>query len=100
MEILIFALATWRMTSLLVSEEGPENILDQFRYKIGIRYDEVGETYGENWFAEAFCCFWCASVWIAFFLLPFYLISPYILLPLAMSGGAILIERVINGQSK
>lgn len=58
-------LITWRLTSLAVSEEGPFDVFARLRDLIGIEYDEFNVCIGTNIFAKAFCCFWCASLWIS-----------------------------------
>ena len=92
--------AVWRLTNLLVSEEGPFGILDLFRHKIGIRYNERAVAYGENVVAEALSCFWCASIWTGFLFVIMYALFPkttfWVELPLAMSAIAILINGLIN----
>lgn len=98
--ILLMPFAVWRITSLLVFEEGPFGILDAFRHEIGIRYDEHSNKYGKNVVADAFSCFWCASIWIGFFWAGMYLLFPeatlWIELPFATSAAAILIDGLMN----
>jgi len=94
-------LATWRITSLLVSEEGPFYILERLRYIIGIRYDESSERYGKHELARAFLCVWCLSIWVGIALAVAYLIASkatiLISFPFALSAAAIVIERLANG---
>lgn len=96
----ILILATWRLTSFLVEEEGPFNIFCKFRHWIGIRYDEWSERYGTNVIASALTCVWCASVWVAIFLAIAYFIAGslvvYVCLPFAISAGAIIIDEIAN----
>jgi hypothetical protein len=65
-EYALVVLAAWRVTSLLVREDGPFDLLARFRYLIGVRYNELSEPYGTNVVASAFACTWCLSVWIGF----------------------------------
>lgn len=98
MAYLILALATWRITSLLVNEYGPFNLLERLRYRLGVRYDESLQRIGTNVVAEAFTCMWCLSVWvgmvlsIALYAMP--VLSVWLFLPFALSAGAIVIERL------
>lgn len=98
MAYLILTLATWRITSLLVNEYGPFNLLERMRYRLGVRYDESLQRIGTNVVAEAFTCMWCLSVWvglvlsIALYAMP--VLSVWLLLPFALSAGAIVIERL------
>ncbi len=98
MAYLILALATWRITSLLVNEYGPFNLLERMRYWLGVRYDEDLRRIGTNVVAEAFTCVWCLSVWVglvlsvALYAMP--VLSVWLLLPFALSAGAIVIDRL------
>jgi len=101
MNLLIAALATWRLTTLLVNEDGPLDMLVKFRSFIGIEWDAQSEPYGTNFIAEAFTCVWCLSIWIgavvAIFVTPTLIWYPAY--ALALSAAAIIIEETINGKS-
>jgi hypothetical protein len=85
---IIMSLATWRISSLLVNEDGPYQTLAEFRSRV-IKY------------TKAFECIWCVSLWIAGFMAIAYYFAPlyaiWIMLPFAISAGAILADRIING---
>jgi hypothetical protein len=78
-------LAVWRVTHLIAVEDGPWDVLRRVR--------NAGERIGLE---RLIHCFYCCSVWVA---IPFALLlthewkSVAIVLP-ALSGGAILLERV------
>ena len=100
-DLVIISLATWRISSLLVHEAGPWNIIARFRHLIGIRYDAWSNPVGNNVFAQALMCVWCISIWVAAFVAPIYFLWPVSRLPilvLAISTGAIIIGE-INGES-
>ena len=93
--VAILALTTWRITSLLVYEDGPKDIFARFRYLIGVRYDDRSEAYGDNQFAKAFTCLWCLSPYVGAILVVLWLLWAgiiYLYLPLALSAAAIMIE--------
>jgi len=78
-------LGCWRITHLLQAEDGPWEIVVRLRRRAG-----------NGFFGKALDCFYCLSVWIAF---PFALVlgdswRQAILLWPAISGGAILLERM------
>lgn len=78
------ALAVWRVTHLVVLEEGPWQLFHRLRL--------LGASLGA---AKLFGCFLCFSVWAA---IPFALLltrrPPELLLLIpALSGAAILLER-------
>lgn len=105
---LLYALATWRITSLFVSETGPGEFFARLRYKMGVRYDEHSRPYGTNIIAEGMTCFWCFSIWAGgvFTLLhliygPERSISTQLIetltLPFALSAAAILLDQLFSG---
>lgn len=65
MDKLLLALAVWRVTSLLVQEDGPYDVFAKLRRFIGVYYDEYSVKRGKNVVASAMTCVWCFSVWIA-----------------------------------
>lgn len=82
--LIISALAVWRLTHLLAAEDGPWDVFVRIRRKIGDGF--------WGWLLD---CFYCLSLWIA---APFaYLVGESLrerlMLWLALSAGAILIER-------
>jgi hypothetical protein len=86
------ALAVWRVTHLLVSEDGPGDIIFRLRSRLGNR--ALGRMMD---------CYYCLSVWFA---LPFALAVADGWLDrlvgwLALSGAACLLERATeHGGSK
>jgi hypothetical protein len=78
-------LSVWRITHLLQAEDGPWDLLVHFRRAVGATI-----------LGALFECFYCLSIWTA---IPFAYfigetwIEKAVLWP-ALSGGAILIERL------
>lgn len=102
MDILILALAVWRASSLLANEDGPYNIFERARMRLGARYLEDGVTrHGTNELSKGVICVWCNSVWIgAIAALAYYLaptLTTWLALPLALSAIAIVTESAVNG---
>ena len=79
LELTIASLAVWRVTSLLVSEEGPWNIFYKIRRALNMNYN-----------IQVLECFLCTSVWVA---LPFAFVYG-IIAWLAISALAIVIEDI------
>jgi hypothetical protein len=81
----IAVLGVWRITHLLVAEDGPADILVKLRAALG-----------NGFWGTLLDCFYCASLWVA---LPFAFtlgaswLERLLLWP-ALSGGAILVERL------
>ena len=84
------SLATWRVTHLLVNEDGPWDVMR------GVRrgFAAIGA-------ARLSACFLCASVWIA---VPFALLigstwREVVLAIPALSGAAVLLERATSADT-
>ena len=99
MDFLLLALATWRLSSLLVQEDNPWDFLARFRRWLGVRYDEHSVFYGLNTLAALFACIWCASVWVGLAMAVAYLTVGrnflLLCLPLALSAMALLLNRMV-----
>ena len=84
-ELTLGILCVWRITYLFVAEDGPAGILVRFRRSLG-----------EGFWGTLLDCFYCLSLWIAApvaFLLSHDWRERF-LLWLALSAGAILVERI------
>lgn len=98
MELAVLALACWRLSSLLSSEEGPWGVFTELRRLVGVTYDEEGTPHGSNTLAKGIICPWCNSVWIGLALAGLYYLwgnSWWLSLPFALSAVAcVLTEKV------
>lgn len=107
-DLLILALATWRLSSLLADEPGPWGLFETLRTKIGIVYLEdstTGDRDGRNELARNVLCTWCNSLYISGLGWAglYALLGPvaiWIALPAALSAAAIYVERFIWRGSK
>lgn len=96
---ILVALATWRISSLLVKEDGPGEIFEKIRVKAGVRYDEYSRPYASSVLAGILSCIWCCSVWVSF--LTGIMLKPrnfadYLIKSLALSASTIIIDEVIE----
>ena len=78
-------LAVWRITHFFNAEDGPFSVVVRLR-----------RLMGASIFGEILDCFYCLSVWVA---IPFAFwmgsgLKEISILWLALSGGAILLERL------
>lgn len=98
--LIVGALATWRLTSLFVSESGPYDIFGRLRDGLGVTYDERSQPRGSNEFATALTCMWCASLWLGgvVALLQGYRLQNVILRALSYSAGTIVLDRWMNAR--
>lgn len=98
----ILGLACWRLSSLLVDEDGPWDMFARLRYKLGVRYDERSVAFGSTMLSNLLLCIWCSSVWVAGSIFLAYLIFPQatlcLMTPLALSALAILVSKVVNNE--
>ena len=99
---ILTALATWRISSLLVHEDGPFNIFKRLRKLAGL--ENVVEI-PDGFFPGVLSCVWCASLWVgAVWALVWWLapeVVEWLALPFALSALAIGLERLVrNGDYK
>lgn len=101
MTIIILALATWRLASLLVYEEGPFSAFLELRKLAGVIHDAENKVMGDDgsFLGRLLNCFWCTSIWAA--LIPAMLLAEsyweWFVFVLAASAGAIMIEEKVYG---
>jgi isoprenylcysteine carboxyl methyltransferase (ICMT) family protein YpbQ len=94
MDILLFlvayGLACYRITQLIVLEDGPFNLSIHTR---ALLIRNAHRNFIINMFAELFQCKYCMGIWVAFllFLLPFP-----IALVFAIAGVQSLIETILD----
>ena len=83
--IILATLATWRVTHLLASEDGPADLIVRFRARLG--HGLMGSLTD---------CFNCLSLWIAAPAALFVTRKPldWLFAWLALSGAACLLERL------
>lgn len=89
-QLLIKLLATWRLTEMLMNEDGPYNVIPEVKYKLGVRHNENGVKYGVTEAGRALVCPYCTSFWlgILFTFLPLWVATPF-----ALSAGWVLIKK-------
>ena len=99
--VVVLGLATWRLASMLATEEGPWSIFERLRRRIGIRRGDEGVPYAESELAKGLMCVWCNSVWIGAAMTIFYVllgdVVMYLTMPLALSAVAVIVEGVASG---
>lgn len=91
LRLLIAALATWRLSSLLVNqkEQGPGRLLHKIRDRVGA-YELGNDDEPITSLGRLFACMWCMSVWVGATLVviaitPFWILT----IPFALSAIAI-----------
>jgi len=83
--LVLAVLATWRLTHLLASEDGPADIIVRFR-----------KLLGQSLLGTLMDCFNCLSLWLAAPMALFVTRQPveWVMSWLALSGAACLLERL------
>lgn len=95
--LVVDILSCYRLTELLVNEDGPFGVFDTLRRKTGIEYmwnadkEEAEVLSYPEW--NPLHCTLCTSVWVAFLMYVFPRTVRYML---AISGGAIIIEKLVS----
>lgn len=102
-------LALWRVSSLFSAtndERGPFDVFIKLRKRAGVIYDDDDKLAGydeSRYSAGLLHCLWCFSLVAALPLGALWLLWPdaarCVSLPLALSAGAIIAQRWINGKS-
>jgi hypothetical protein len=100
---LILALATWRVSYMLVNEDGPYAIVANFRQLLGVRYDDYSQVYGISMPGKLLTCVYCTSVWVSLAYVIIWLVcgstvSVAIALPFALSAVAVIVNNYIDKQ--
>lgn len=91
--------ASWRLSNLLVEEEGPGNIFVKIRKVMGVYYDEYSQKQTTGWLGDLFSCVWCMSVWVSFILVSldkWRFFHQYLVLPLGLSGMVVVVHKLVN----
>lgn len=85
MRFILAVLATWRITHLLASEDGPWDLVVRLRARLG-----------RSFAGRLMDCFYCLSIWVAAPIAFFVTRTPMQLVVtwLALSGAACLLERI------
>lgn len=98
---LIYGLATWRLSSLLVDEAGPGDIFLHLRELAGITHDDekIPVIIPDTFPAGVLSCLWCASMWVGLFWVIFDMLLPLVAvkcaLALALSAVGIGVKKFI-----
>lgn len=97
-EVIIIGLAAWRLSALLSYERGPYNVFFNFRKRLGYEHDEAGipASWPDGW-REIFSCTWCLGPWMAATCYGLWVWQPLIVVVIAASTIAVVVERWNHG---
>lgn len=88
--LVVYGLATWRISYMFMYEQGPFNIMVKLRERTGIRHDDTGHVLAVP-DGNVLGCIYCTSVWVAMCSL---ILPVLVLVPFAVSTIAILVNKV------
>jgi hypothetical protein len=99
LDLAAMGLCTWRLSSLVVNEEGPFCVFLKLRQKLGIIHDPDDKPIdAPDWFLpRLLMCVWCVSVWMGALTYLMWWISPVPVFIFAASAIAILVQRYLDG---
>lgn len=102
---ILLGLATWRLSVLVVREDGPFRVFRKIRELVGITHDEFGKVLQvpDTFWASLLSCVWCTSVWVAVGWMVARYFLPAVAVPLAalfaLSAFAIGFDRLFDSQT-
>ena len=90
--LIIGILATWRISSMLYYEYGPWDLFLKLREAAGVDFtDEDGKPV--SFWGKQFKCFWCITFLVGLVAWPVAIFVPWLLVPFALSAGALLLSQ-------
>lgn len=97
--LIVCGLAVWRLSNMVLFEEGPFWIFVYIRNLTGsILHDDdnVPVQYDVNFWGKLFSCIYCMSIWVAFFFCILAVISVeaavIVGLPFSLSAIAVIVD--------
>lgn len=102
LDLMIIALASFRLARMVARENGPFNIFTKIRSRYGASLNAEGTKWeGEpGTIGDMLSCDPCLQVWFAVLLLPTIIyesLLSYAMLPFALSGLALMFRRFDDG---
>lgn len=97
--LVILALATWRLSSMIVREDGPGYVFRGLREMAGITHDESGGVVmiPDGFLPQLLSCVYCSSIWVGFIWMIFWTLAPVIAIRFAalfaLSTLAVVFDR-------
>jgi Protein of unknown function (DUF1360) len=99
LDLLIGSVATWRITHMLLLENGPFRVFRRLRERFGVVYGADDDTQVVSFKYEITTCPWCLSIWVATaatLLLRWSGVGRWVLLPFISSAGSVIIGKLME----
>jgi hypothetical protein len=93
LNFILYSLATWRISSLLVCEDGPADVFKRLRAAVC----------RSPFFSGLLSCVWCCSVWVGMAFALLGLDAPMVVriaAGLSFSAAAVMIQRWMEVQER
>lgn len=89
---------TWRLSHMLLFENGPFKIFRRLREKLGVVYYPNSDDVASYKY-EITICIWCLSMWVGTGVTIVLLLVPWavwLMLPFVFSASAVILNRVAS----
>lgn len=100
LDFLVAGLATWRITHLLIYENGPFRVFRKLRERLGVVYYEDGDDVLSHKY-EITTCVWCLSVWVGAMVAGLWFVAGsfalWPVMPFALSAIAVILHELRTG---
>lgn len=98
-ELLLASVATWRLSHMLLKENGPFNIFRRARQELGITYYPESNEIAEYKY-EITVCIWCLSMWVGGFITLSYRLfgsaTSWAIIPYVLSAFSASWDRLLH----
>ena len=99
LDILVGGVATWRLTRMFLTENGPYRVFRRIRERFGVVYVDDESLEVSSFKYEITMCMWCMSVWVGLALTLLQRFVPggrWFLLPFIYSAINVLVGRTLE----
>lgn len=95
-DLIVRALATWRVANILISERGPFDAFTTIREYFGVAHSSEDDGREPVGFPSnsVFSCMYCMSVWVGF---AFAILPNKVARPFAFSAIAVIVKEWLDG---
>ena len=96
--LVVWALASWRVSWFLMRDGGPFGIMMEIRERLGFSHTVEGIPlpYFGGFPGTLFACMWCMSFWTSILVFVVWALFPPVAFILAAWAGACVVESVVG----
>ncbi len=99
LDLLLIALAAWRLSVFVTDERGPFDFMMKIRGRFGVEHDEFGAMTSRptSGMGQLLTCVWCFSLWAVVIVAAlFYFVNILPVFILAAWGMVAIIQAFVN----